>query len=117
MTRFGFWFVAIASLALGQQANQQNSPPPQQDQNSSQQQQQSSSPLFKNKLGYKSSSTSKESTTLGFNGIDPSGKVDQKMLASNPSGADQEKVKAMSANQPQPTELKAFDQEGGLNSK
>lgn len=116
MTRFGFWIVAIASLALAQQANQQNSPPPQQDQNSSQQQQ-SSPPLFKSKLGYKSSSTSKESTTLGFNGIDPSGKVDQKMLATNPGAADQEKVKAMSANQPQPTELKAFDQEGGLNSK
>jgi hypothetical protein len=111
--------LALSSLALAQQNNQQQSPPPapppQQDQNSSQQQ--SSTPLFKNKLKYKSSSTSKESTTLGFNGIDPSGKVDQKMMATTPTGADQQKVKQMSASQPKPADLKAFVQEGGLNSK
>jgi hypothetical protein len=109
------WTLALSNLALSQQNSQQQSPPPQQDQNSSQQQ--SSPPLFKNKLGYKSSSTSKESTTLGFNGIDPSGKVDQKMMATTPTGTDQQKVKQMSANQPTAADLKAFVQEGGLNSK
>ena len=107
------WILALSSAALAQQANQQSPPPPQQDSS----QQQSSSPLFKNKLGYKSSSTSKESTTLGFNGIDPSGKVDQKMMATTPTGSDQEKVKQMSAQQPTPGELKAFLEKGGLNSK
>ena len=37
--------------------------------------------LFKNKLGYESSKQSKDSTTLGFNGIDPSGKIDKTMMA------------------------------------
>ena len=68
-------------------------------------------------MGYKSSSTSKESTTLGFNGIDPSGKVDQKMMAATPTEADAQKVKRMSANQPKPAELKAFIEKGGLKSK
>ena len=74
-------------------------------------------PLFKSKLGYKSSKTTKESTTLGFNGIDPSGKVDQKMMATSPQTADQEKVTNMSANRPSAADLKSFLQEGGLNSK
>ena len=74
-------------------------------------------PLFKTKLGYKSSKTTKESTTLGFNGIDPSGKVDQKMLATTPSAADAESVKKMSDNRPTEADLKAFVQEGGLNVK
>lgn len=74
-------------------------------------------PLFKSKLGYKSSKTTKESTTLGFNGIDPSGKVDQKMLATTPSAADAETVKKMSDNRPTEADLKTFVQEGGLNAK
>src|SRR5215831_11088121 len=106
------WIAVILGIGLAQQAGQQT-PPPQQDQS----QQQNSQPLFKGKLGYKSSSTSKGSTTLGFNGIDPSGKVDQKMLSTNPSSTDQEKVKAMSANAPKPSELQKFVREGGLNSK
>src|SRR5258705_8095812 len=80
-------------------------------------QKQESAPLFKSKLGYKSSKTTKESTTLGFNGIDPSGKVDQKMLATSPQTKDQDNVKKMSSNRPTAADLKAFLQEGGLNSK
>jgi hypothetical protein len=112
------WILALSALALAQQNNQQP-PPPQQDQNANQNssQQQTSQPLFKGKLGYKSSSTSKESTTLGFNGIDPSGKVDQKMLATSATATDQQKVKQMTANQPSPADVKAFVQQGGLNSK
>src|SRR6202790_3234386 len=78
---------------------------------------QNSTPLFQKKLGVKSSKTTKESTTLGFNGIDPSGKVDQKMLATTPTGADQDKVKKMSANQHSGADLKAFLKDGGLNTK
>jgi hypothetical protein len=105
------WMLALASLALAQQATDKKGTPPPADQK------QDSSPLFQKKLGYKSSSTTKESTTLGFNGIDPSGKVDQKMLATTPSAADQERAKGMSANQPPPAELKGFLKEGGLNAK
>ena len=68
---------------------------------------------FTNKIGYKSSGTaSKDSTTLGFNGIDPSGKVDQKMLATNPTAKDQEQVKKMTENMPKPAEVKGFLSKG-----
>jgi len=73
--------------------------------------------LFSNKLGYKGSQASKESTTLGFNGIDPSGKVDKDMMAKVPTAADQDKVKLMAQNRPQPNDLKAFLQQGGLKEK
>jgi hypothetical protein len=102
----------LVSLALAQQSSQKtDTPPPPADQK------QDSTPLFQKKLGYKSSSTTKESTTLGFNGIDPSGKVDQKMLATAPTAADQDKVKKMSANQPSAADLKGFLKQGGLNTK
>ena len=103
--------LALAGLALAQQNIQKKDTPPPQDQK------QESTPLFQKKLGYKSSSTTKESTTLGFNGIDPSGKVDQKMLATAPTGADQDKVKKMSTLQPPPAELKEFLKDGGLNAR
>jgi hypothetical protein len=102
--------LALVCLALGQQnTEKKDTPPPPAEQNST--------PLFQKKLDYKSSKTTKTSTTLGFNGIDPSGKVDQKMLATAPTAIDQEKVKKMSANQPTPADLKGFLNEGGLHTK
>jgi hypothetical protein len=103
--------LALVGLALAQQSSQKTDtpPPPPADQNST--------PLFQKKLDVKSSKTTKESTTLGFNGIDPSGKVDQKMLATTPTAADQEKVKKMAANQPSAADLKAFLNQGGLSTK
>ena len=106
-----FWLLALSCLALAQQTEQKKEAPPPPDQK------QDSAPLFKSKLGYRSSKTTKESTTLGFNGIDPSGKVDQKMLATSPSSKDQESMKKMSANRPAAADVKAFLQEGGLNPK
>jgi hypothetical protein len=102
------WLLVLAAFALAQQST---------DKKDTSDQKQDSQPLFKKKLGVKSSSTTKESTTLGFNGIDPSGKVDQKMMATTPTAADQEKAKQMSANQPSAADLKAFLQQGGLNAK
>ena len=96
---------------MAQQGSEKKDTPPPQDQK------QESAPLFKNKLGYRSSKTTKESTTLGFNGIDPSGKVDQKMMATSPKPADEDNAKKMSANRPTAADLKAFLAEGGLNSK
>ena len=111
MKPFVPWILVLTGLALAQQDNQKKDTPPPSDQK------QESAPLFKNKLGYRSSKTTKESTTLGFNGIDPSGKVDQKMLSTSPGSKDQENVKQMSANRPTPADLKSFLQEGGLNTK
>jgi hypothetical protein len=109
---FTFWLLLLSGLALAQQSGQKKdaTPPPDQKQDSA--------PLFKSRLGYKSSSkNTKDSTTLGFNGIDPSGKVDQKMMATSTQTADQEKVKNMTENRPTAADLKSFLQEGGLNSK
>ena len=112
MKTYVFGVLALISLALAQQSTEKkDTTPPPEDQK------QDSKPLFQKKLGYKSSSTTKESTTLGFNGIDPSGKVDQKMLATTPSAADQDKVKKMSASQPSAADLKGFLNQGGLNAK
>ena len=105
------WLLALATMAMAQQTTEKKDAPPPSDQK------QESTPLFKKQLGYKSSKTTKESTTLGFNGIDPSGKVDQKMLSTSPGSKDQENVQKMAANRPTAAALKSFLQEGGLNSK
>ena len=65
----------------------------------------------------RSSQNTKESATLGFNGIDPSGKVDKKMLAATPKAGDTEKVRNMDATRPTPVEVVAFAKEGGLKTK
>ncbi|MSV29310.1 MAG: hypothetical protein EXQ52_11315 [Bryobacterales bacterium] len=73
--------------------------------------------MFEGKLGIRSSQKTKESATLGFNGIDPSGRVDAKMLAAAPGAAEEEKVKQMGVTRPLPEELKTFLAEGGLKAK
>jgi hypothetical protein len=105
------WLLALATLAMAQQGSEKKDAPPPSEKK------QESAPLFQKKLGYTSSKTTKESTTLGFNGIDPSGKVDAKMLATTPGAADQQSVKKMSDSRPTAAELKAFLQEGGLSAK
>ncbi len=95
-----------------QQQQQKDQPPPAQ-----QQQQPKPAPLFGGQLGVKSSNRSKESATLGFNGIDPNGKVDAKMLAATPGTDDEAKVKALDADRPAPEQLDAFLKEGNLRKK
>jgi hypothetical protein len=85
----------------GQQGNQQNQP----------------APLFGGQIGTKSSQTTKENAGLGFNGVDPSGKVEKKMLGANPSAKDVEAVNNMDSAHPSRTELSAFVKQGGLKSK
>lgn len=74
-------------------------------------------PLFNGKLGVKSSTNTKESAVLGFNGIDPSGQVDARMLSANPTDADRAKVLAMADRVPAPADLKTFLREGGLKQR
>ena len=74
-------------------------------------------PLFGGKIPARSSQNTKESATLGFNGIDPSGKVEKKMLAANPGSQDAEKVRNLDAERPTPAQLVAFAKEGGLKTK
>ena len=111
MKPFILWLLVLSCLALAQQDSQKKEAPPPSDQK------QESTPLFKKKLDYTSSKKTKESTTLGFNGIDPAGKVDQKMLATTAQSVDQQNVKKMTDARPTPADLKAFLDEGGLTAK
>ena len=110
--------VALASLA-GQQTTQKKEAPPAQQQRQPQQPQQQGqpAPLFGGRLGIRSARTTKESATLGFNGIDPSGKVDQKMLGTAVTAADVEKARNLGAPRPDSGDLQAFANEGRLKTK
>lgn len=74
-------------------------------------------PLFGQKVGLKSSKQSKESTSMAFNGVDPSGKVNDSVLAKTPTAAEVELAQKLAANRPKPAELVAFLKEGGLNAR
>ena len=97
---------ALAVLAAPYQASQ-----------TSQDKKKEPAPLFGGQIGTRSSKTTKESATLGFNGIDPSGKVDKKMLAASPTALDAAKVRNMDTSRPARTEVAAFLREGGLRTK
>lgn len=100
--------LAVSGAALAQDAGQQQKDPPKKDE---------PAPLFGGKLGTKSSQKTKESATLGFNGIDPSGKVDQQMLAASPTSDHQAKVKQMTAMAPTSADIDVFIREGGLTKR
>ena len=106
-----------ATLAVAQQDKGKNATGQQNKEQKDAKAKQKGGGLFQNRLGYKSSETSKESTTLGFNGIDPSGKVDKDMLAKVPGAAEQEKVKLMAQNRPNANDLRQFLRQGGLKEK
>ena len=74
-------------------------------------------PLFDGQIGARSSQKSKESATLGFNGIDPSGKVQQSVIGASPSPANVAQVRNMDAARPTQYELAAFLREGGLKTR
>ncbi|HME07299.1 MAG TPA: hypothetical protein VKG25_09620 [Bryobacteraceae bacterium] len=111
-------WAALSLLGVIAAAQTQSAPAAQQPQQPQQQQQQQTpQPLFGGKIPARSSQNTKESATLGFNGIDPSGKVDKKVLAANPKPADAEKVKNMDAVRPAPADVVAFAKDGGLKTK
>ena len=77
-----------------------------------------SQPLFTKKSGFKSSNTTKGSTTLAFNGVDPTtGKVSSSFLAAAPTNVDADKAKKMADSVPKREQLVAFAKEGGLISR
>ena len=114
-------FGILAAVAVPQQSSQSspnNQQSPNQQGNNQQGNQQSQpAPLFGGQIGTKSSTNTKESATLGFNGVDPSGKVEKKMLGANPTAKDVEAVNNMDSAHPSRTELTAFVKQGGLKSK
>jgi len=113
--------LTLFASVLVASAQQQVKPTPQDDKNKKQQDSTSISqdpkPLFGGKIPARSSQNTKESASLGFNGIDPSGKVSKKMLAASPKPADVEKVRNMDAARPTPAQVAVFTKQGGLKSK
>ncbi|MBK9166773.1 MAG: hypothetical protein IPM24_04840 [Bryobacterales bacterium] len=102
------WIVLAAMLAWAQQTAQQKKDPAAEEPKAK------PAPLFGGQLGIRSSQKTKESATLGFNGIDPAGRVDQQMMATYPKDEDEEKVKALAKQRPGDEEVKSFIAEGGL---
>ena len=72
-------------------------------------------PLFGGSLNIKSSRQTKDSATLGFNGVDDNGQVQKSFLSANATGADAAAVQKMSSNSVKIAELEEFIQQGGLN--
>ncbi len=99
-----------AGLLLAQQKGKDQAKQPQPDTS-----QDDSGGLFKNKSGYKSSKQTADSTTLGFNGVDPSGKLNQDVLAKDASAADTAAVARMAQQRPNAAAVKQFVKAGGLN--
>jgi len=103
------WALVAVSLALAQQTSEKKTAPPPAKKEE---------PLFKNKIGMKSSEQTKESASNSFNGIDPkTGKVDAKMHAATATAAHTEKVKKMGENRPTEPQVMAFIKEGGLKAE
>jgi hypothetical protein len=73
-------------------------------------------PLFGGQVNLKSSRQSKDTATLGFNGLDPNGQVQKGFLAAAPTAADLAKAQQLTRTGVNPSELNAFMQEGGLNA-
>lgn len=72
-------------------------------------------PLFEGKLNLKSSRKTKDTAVMGFNGIDPSGKVEKQFLSSSAGGDAQAKAAQLAGYRVDQQELAAFLAEGNLN--
>ena len=73
-------------------------------------------PLFGGSLNVKSSRQTKDTATLGFNGVDDNGQVQKSFLSATPSGTDSSAVQKMTSVVVNPAELDDFIQQGGLNT-
>ena len=74
-------------------------------------------PLFGGTVNLKSSRQTKDSASLGFNGVDPNGQVAKSFLTASPTGADAAKAQIVASYKVDPAELNKFIQDGSLNPK
>jgi len=72
-------------------------------------------PLFGGTIGLKSSRQTKDSATLGFNGVDPNGQVQKAMLTAAATPVDAMKAQQVAQIAVTPADLAQFLQDGGLN--
>ena len=83
-----------------------NNPPPSGDK---------PTPLFGGTIGLKSSRQTKDSATLGFNGVEPNGQVQKAMLTAAATPVDAMKAQQVAQIAVPPADLAQFLQDGGLN--
>lgn len=72
-------------------------------------------PLFGGTLNLKSSRQTKDSSALGFNGVDPNGQVQKSFLSAAATGADAAKAQQVAVYKVDQAELAAFIADGHLN--
>jgi len=72
-------------------------------------------PLFGGSLNIKTSRQTKDTATLGFNGVDDNGQVQKTFLAATATGDDTAKVQKLATYAVSTAELDEFIQQGGLN--
>ena len=72
-------------------------------------------PLFGGTIGLKSSRQTKDSATLGFNGVDPNGQVQKSFLSASTTGFDTARAQQVAQIKVAPADLVQFIQDGGLN--
>jgi hypothetical protein len=73
-------------------------------------------PLFQGSLGIKSSRQGKDSAALGFNGLDPEGKIEKAALDAPVTKIDAVNAASLVAFNPTADELKQFMSEGNLKA-
>lgn len=71
-------------------------------------------PLFGGTIGLKSSRQTKDSATLGFNGVDPNGQVQKSMLTASTTAFDAARAQQVAQIKVAPADLVQFIQDGGL---
>jgi hypothetical protein len=72
-------------------------------------------PLFGGTIGLKSSRQTKDSATLGFNGVDPNGQVQKSFLSASTTGLDAARAQQLTQLKVAPADIVQFIQDGGLN--
>lgn len=72
-------------------------------------------PLFGGTIGLKSSRQTKDSATLGFNGVDPNGQVQKSFLSASTTATDSLRAQQLALVVVTPADLAQFLQDGGLN--
>ncbi|HWZ99433.1 MAG TPA: hypothetical protein VN025_16875 [Candidatus Dormibacteraeota bacterium] len=72
-------------------------------------------PLFGGSIGLKTSRQTKDSATLGFNGVDPNGQVQKSFLTAAVTPVDTVSAQKVAQTTVAPADLVQFLQDGGLN--
>jgi hypothetical protein len=72
-------------------------------------------PLFGGSLSLKSSRQTKDTATMGFNGVDPNGQVQKSFLTAAATNADRSKAQQVAGYKVDPQELAQFIQDAELN--